>query len=222
MKKNKKLIFIFIFLIVLIVISIIFLKNKTKIFKLGNNMSNQEIVDYILNISSYSANVTVEVESNKNSNKYILNQKFVSPNVSSQEVVEPSNISGVKVINNGNKLTLENSNLSLSSVFENYNYLGNNCLDLSSFIEDYKSDSNATYYEEDGNIVMEAKTKQDNKYIMKKILYVDKKTYTPIKMEIKDYNQKSLIYILYNKVELDNTEKEEVIAFNMYDMYSGI
>lgn len=224
MKNNKKnlLIFIIVLILIIAILSIYFLKKETKVFKFGNNMSNQEIVDYILNIGSYEANISVEVISNKNSNKYILNQKFVSPNISSQEVIEPSNIAGIKIINEGNKLTLENSKLSLNSVYENYNYLGNNCLDLNSFIEDYKSDSNASYKEENGQIIMIAKSKTDNKYIMQKKLYIDKEMANPTKMEIKDYNQNTLIYILYNKVEFNNTEKERVTAFNLYDIYSEI
>jgi hypothetical protein len=224
MKKIKKPLFIFIFLCMLgvIVASIVFSKNVIKLFKTGNNMSNQEVVDYILNISSYETNITVEVKSNKNSNKYILNQKFVSPNISSQEVLEPSNIAGIKIINDGNTLKLENSLLSLNNVYENYSYLGDNCLDLKSFIEDYKADSNSNYYEENGKIVMTTKSKLDNKYIMQKILYVDSQSAKPINLEIKDYNQNTLIYILYNKVELNNTETEDVIAFNWQDIYNEI
>ena len=41
-----------------------------KTSKIGNNSTSQEIVDYILNISSYEAEIEVEVKSNKNSNKY--------------------------------------------------------------------------------------------------------------------------------------------------------
>jgi hypothetical protein len=224
MKKIKKPLFIFIFLCMLgvIVASIVFSKNVIKLFKTGNNMSNQEVVDYILNISSYETNITVEVKSNKNSNKYILNQKFASPNISSQEVLEPSNIAGIKIINDGNTLKLENSLLSLNNVYENYSYLGDNCLDLKSFIEDYKADSNSNYYEENGKIVMTTKSKLDNKYIMQKILYVDSQSAKPINLEIKDYNQNTLIYILYNKVELNNTETEDVIAFNWQDIYNEI
>ena len=52
----------------------IFYKNRVKNSKSGNNKTSQEIVDYILNISSYEVQVTVNVTSNKNSNKYILKQ----------------------------------------------------------------------------------------------------------------------------------------------------
>ena len=52
-------------------------KNKTaKNLKIGNNSSSQEIVDYILNISSYETQIEVEVKSNKNSNKYKMKQKI--------------------------------------------------------------------------------------------------------------------------------------------------
>ena len=136
---NKK---IFIVLIVIILILAIFFgffyKKTVKVFKSGNNKTSQEIVDYILGISSYEVKVTVEVNSNKNSNKYILKQQYVSPNINTQEVIEPSNIAGIKLINDGTSLTLKNSKLGLNTVFENYTYLGDNCIDLISFIEDYK------------------------------------------------------------------------------------
>ena len=68
---NKKKLFLFIFIIILIILGIfIFFNKKTaKVFKIGNNMSSQEIAEYILNISSYEATISVEVTSNKNSNK---------------------------------------------------------------------------------------------------------------------------------------------------------
>ena len=47
----------------------------TKKTKNGNNMNSQEIVDYILNINSYKAQITVEVKSNKNTNKYVIKQQ---------------------------------------------------------------------------------------------------------------------------------------------------
>ena len=136
--KNKKIIFITLVVILILAILIIFLLNKTNVKKIGNNSTSQEIVDYILNISSYEAKIEVEVKSNKNTNKYILKQQYISPDVATQEVLEPSNISGIKIIKKGNDLKLENTSLNLSNIFENYEYLADNALDLSCFIEDYK------------------------------------------------------------------------------------
>ena len=193
--KNKKIIFITLVVILILAILIIFLLNKTNVKKIGNNSTSQEIVDYILNISSYEAKIEVEVKSNKNTNKYILKQQYISPDVATQEVLEPSNISGIKIIKKGNDLKLENTSLNLSNIFENYEYLADNALDLSCFIEDYKESQNSNYEEKDNKIIMNVQTKNENKYRQSKKLYIDKSTGNPLKMEITDTNQNITVYI---------------------------
>ena len=202
MKKKYWLIL----LIVMIGIGgIIFYKKRVKNSKSGNNKTSQEIVDYILNISSYEVQVTVNVASNKNSNKYILKQTYQSPNISMQEVIEPSNIAGIRIENNGTNLKLENSQLNLNTIIENYNYLGDNCLDLYSFIEDYKQDEKSKVEEKDTEIIMKASSNIENIYVQEKILHIDKQTMNPTQMEIKDNQQKTTIYILYNEVKVNST-----------------
>lgn len=220
---NKK---VFIILIVVILILAIFFgffyKKTVKVFKSGNNKTSQEIVDYILGISSYEVKVTVEVNSNKNNNKYILKQQYVAPNISTQEVIEPSNIAGIKLINDGTSLTLKNSQLGLDTVFENYTYLGDNCIDLISFIEDYKKSNESNYEENDVEIIMRTLSQNSNKYTKYETLYVDKKTANPTKLEIKDDNEKTTVYILYNEVKINSTNKDDVLAFDLYNVFSSI
>ena len=105
------------------------------------------MVDDILNMKTYEAIIEVEVNSNKNQNKYVLKQKY-NEEESYQEVLEPSNIKGVKITRTEGNLKLENSNLNLTSIFENYSYLSENNLDLSCFINDYKSNNNSKYRED--------------------------------------------------------------------------
>ena len=206
--KNKKIIFITLVVILILAILIIFLLNKTNVKKIGNNSTSQEIVDYILNISSYEAKIEVEVKSNKNTNKYILKQQYISPDVATQEVLEPSNISGIK---------LENTSLNLSNIFENYEYLADNALDLSCFIEDYKKSQNSNYEEKDNKIIMNVQTKNENKYRQSKKLYIDKSTGNPLKMEITDINQNITVYILYNEVKINSLDKQNILAFRLYN-----
>ena len=201
----KKKYWLILLIVVIVIGGIFFYKNRVKDSKIGNNKTSQEIVDYILNISSYEVQVAVNVTSNKNSNKYNLKQTYQSPNISMQEVIEPSNIAGVRIENDGTNLKLQNSQLNLNSILENYNYLGDNCLDLYSFIEDYKQDGKAKFEEKDAEIIMKASSKIDNIYIQEKILHIDKKTYNPTQMEIKDNKQKTTIYILYNEVKVNST-----------------
>ena len=218
----KKKYWIILLVIIIAIVIIFFSKNTAKVFKNGNTKNSQEIVDYILNISSYSVNITVEVSSNKNHNKYILKQKYVSPNISTQEVIEPSNIAGIKITNDGTNLKLENSNLNLSTVFENYSYLGDNCLDLISFIENYKQNAESTFIEEENQVIMKTKSGNENRYTKNKTLYVDTKSCKPTKLEIKDNNEKTTVYILYNEVEINSTNKEDIAEFEINNIRTSI
>lgn len=201
---KKKYWFILLIILILILGGVLFYKNNVKNSKIGNNKNSQEIVDNFLNLSSYEVQVTVNVTSNKNSNKYILKQTFNSPNISTQEVIEPSNIAGVRIENNGTNVKIENTNLKLSTLLENYNYLGNNCLDLSSFIEDYKKNEDSIFEENDEEIILKTNSNADNNYIQEKTLHISKQTYNPTEMEIKDNKQNTTIYILYNEVKLNS------------------
>ncbi len=200
---KKKYYLILLFIIFIISVGFIFYKNSIKNLKIGNNKNSQEIVDYILNLSSYEAEVTVNITSNKNSNKYILKQKYQKGKEHIQEVIEPSNIAGVKIINDGKNLKIENSNLNLNEIIENYTNLENNNLDLSMFIDEYKNSNESNYEEKDDEIIMKVKNDKENIYVKEKILYINKKTYKPVKLEIKDNKQKERIYILYNEVEIN-------------------
>lgn len=200
--KNKKIIFLFIIVIILILIFFIY-KNMSKKSISGNNMSSQEIVDYILNINSYKAKITVQVNSNKNSNKYVINQEYNKENGCVQEVLEPSDIAGVKITNRNGNLILENTDLNLSTILENYKSLGSNCLDLSEFIEDCKLLNNIKSEEINGEVVIEIKSNNDNKYISNKKLYINKEKLIPTKLIIDDNNQNTTVNIEYNEIELN-------------------
>lgn len=203
--KNKKIIIIAIIAVILIgVLSyMLFFKNNTaKNLKIGNNTTSQEIVDFILNMTSYEAKIEVNVQSNKNESKYIIKQNYNGEEDNCQEVLEPSNIAGVKMIRNGNVLKLENTNLNLTSIFENYQYVADSCLDLSSFIKDYKQDQKAGWEEKNEKIIMQAESQGTTK--TQKKLYIDKKTGKPEKMELQDTNKKAVIFILYNEITVNS------------------
>lgn len=205
MKKNKVIIILAI-LIILIIILMIFIKNNNKMaktLKIGNNSTSQEIVDYILNINSYEAEIDVEVKSNKNTNKYRIKQTYINNNNNTQEVIEPSNIQGTKIIREGNNLKIENTKLALTKILEDYKDISQNNLDLSSFIENYKNNPNSTVKEDNNHIVMETSAINENKYQKYKKLYVSKEDGKIIKMEIRDTNQNTIIYIIYNEMKIN-------------------
>lgn len=204
MNLKKVIAFIVVIAILLgVLIFFIFFKDGTaKNKKIGNNSTSQEIVDYILNMNSYEAVVEVEIQSNKNENKYKIKQKYNGEQDNKQEILEPSNIAGVRIIKEGNTLKLENTDLNLTTVIENYEGVTDNSLDLSSFIKDYKQDEKSSWEEKNNSIIM--KTSSQDQKISKKILYISKETGKPEKMEIQDTNKKTVIYIQYNEVTVNS------------------
>ncbi len=202
MKLSKKIVYTIV-IILFIIVGILIYKKMIKNTKMGNNMNSHEIVDYILNISSYKSNISVQVNSNKNSNKYVLEQEHNTENGSTQVVIEPSNISGVKIVLKDGILKVENTNLNLSKIFENYKGLEDNSLDLISFIEDYKKYDKSGFEENENEIVLKTKTDNQNKYQQNKILYINKEKKIPTKLIVEDNNQNTTINIQYNSIEIN-------------------
>ena len=110
--KNKKLFILIAFFIIIFIIAICFFRKndyKTKEFGNTNIKSAENIKEYILNISSYEADISLEITSNKTTNKYRLIQKYAQPNIFKQEVLEPNNIKGLTTTYDGTNLKIENS-----------------------------------------------------------------------------------------------------------------
>lgn len=199
--KNKKIVYLIGAILIIIIVLVLIFKNVTKNSINGNNMNSQEIVDYILNINSYKAQVTVQVNSNKNTNKYIIKQEYKTENGCVQEVLEPANIAGVKITKKDENLIIENTNLNLSKMLSNYKGLEDNSLDLCNFIQEYKANIQSSFEQKDNEIIMT--TMNNNKYNKIKVLYIDKEHVVPTRLQIKDDNQNTTIIIEYNDIELN-------------------
>lgn len=201
-KHNKKKMYILIvsaFFIFAIAFIIIFSKNNYKTLKNGNNINNQtrdKVYDNILNISSYKATLEVTINSNKNINKYILKQSH-NLDEDTQEVLEPENIRGIKTTYNNGILKIQSDNLNITKVYNDYKNIENNDLWLNSFIEDYKISKEKVVEENEEKIIS---IKVNNRT---KKLYLDKKTGKPTKLVVEDNNQKTVIYIIYNEIEIN-------------------
>ena len=200
MKNKKVLIFIVVLILILCTIFIIFNYKKSE---MGNtiNKSEEEIIDYILNISSYKAIMEIEVQTNKNKTQYIVKQ-IVEDKTSKQEVIQPENIAGVVTEYNGTNLKISNNKLNLSTTYENYEYIVNNKLWMDSFIKEYREVEDKKVTTIGNEIILELKNEKENKYSIYKKLYIDKKTAKPTKMIIEDINQNEIVYILYTEIEI--------------------
>lgn len=200
--KNKKIIILTIIIAILIFI-IIFALYYYKKGKIGNtiiNKSEEQIIESILNIKSYDANLEVTIQTNKNTTQYALKQELKEEKCI-QEVVKPENIAGVITEYDGNSLKIRNNKLNLETTFQDYKYITENNLWLNSFIKEFKETNNKKTSATEKEIILEIDNRK-NTYSSYKKLYIDKKTGKPTKMQIEDVNQKVLVYILYTEIKI--------------------
>jgi len=220
----KKIITIAIILITIIVI--FFIKINYKSLKNGNNMSNKsakEITQYILDINSYEAEAEVLIESNKNSNKYKVKEKYSKDNnVFKREILEPENLNGVSFVYDGTNLKVQNSTLNLNKIYNDYPYIGEDNITITDFINDYKESDETNILENGDEIILEVKIKNGNKYVAYKKMFVNKTEGKIKKLEIQDVTQKTIIYILYNEIKINNLQKDDLLAFKLKDLKNDI
>ena len=202
---KKKTVFISLTIIFILII-IFFLKFNYKNMKIGNNESNksaEEIKEYILNINSYTAELEVTINSNKNVNKYVLKQEYVSNSILKQTVIKPENMEGLEILYKDGNVEINNSKLNLSKIYSNYPYLSDNVLWLSSFANKCKENlENTKVYEEENDVVIELDLKS-NAYLVNSKLYLEKGTGKPKKMIVQDNNKNDIVYILYKEIDIN-------------------
>ena len=211
---NKKIKMFFIFLLIFCIL-IFFIQKTYKTVRTGNNISKStdDLVEYILNISSYEATLEVTIHSNKTVNKYVIEQYFLQPSYAKQIVKEPENIENLEILYNGKNLEIRNSNLGLSKIYENYKYLNENILWLNFFIENYKNEYNIE--ENNEEIIL---TSNISKYNYNEKLYISKKSSLPTKIEIIDNSNNNKIYIEYKEIKLNNIRENNIFAFTTKDI----
>ena len=201
--KKKVFITIIFFTIFFLIFYLIF---NYKSLKNGNNnirIKNEEDVnDYILNISNYEAKIEVIVKSNKNENKYIINQKCMD-NYSYQEM-EYENNKKIIIEHKDNKVIIRNTSLKLEKIYESWEFLIENNLFLTTFIENFKETDEKEILVNENYYVVNLKLKKiSDKNVAYKSLYINKNNGKIEKLEIYDINKNRTIYILYKEITIN-------------------
>lgn len=201
--KKKVFITIIFFAIFFLIFYLIF---NYKSLKNGNNnirIKNEEDVnDYILNISNYEAKIEVIVKSNKNENKYNIKQRCKN-NYSYQET-EYENNELMIIEHIDNKVIIKNNKLKLEKIYESCDFLLENNLFLTTFIEEYKNTNQKEIIENENYYIIKIKLNDiSNKKVAYKNLYINKNTGKIEKLEINDINKNRTIYILYKEITIN-------------------
>ena len=100
-------------------------------------------------------------------------------------------------------LKIENSNMNISKLYENYEYTDKfSNLSLRGFIEEFAITTDKKITNNENEIIVEIKLKNGNKYNVIKKLYLDKNR-NILKMEVEDFAQNVRVYILYNEIKIN-------------------
>ncbi|MGN1298892.1 MAG: hypothetical protein ACI4UE_02780 [Candidatus Scatovivens sp.] len=197
---RRKIVFIILIVFFLIFFVLLYYKN----FYNGNTINKQIDIaeNFLNNTNSYTAEIDVIINSNKNTINYKIRQEE-KEKYSEEEILEGQNIEGLKLELKDNTLKITNTKLNLEKIYKDYNIVSNNSLFLSSFIKEYKEINNKTKIEEnEDNIILKLEIAED-RYIKYKELYLDKKNGKPIKMLINNSYNKQTTSIIYTNIEIN-------------------
>ena len=154
-------------------------------------------------MTSYTCTANITVINNKSQSKYIINHTYKKPSYYKLEIIEPENLKGKTMEYYENKIVIKNQ--SLGDVIE-LPKVGNNKLYLfvGDFIQDYarKKSVRMNFYNDD-QLALEIDI-PENIYFSKQILYIDKKTKNPVKMEILDNEGEKKFIVEYTDFESKN------------------
>lgn len=171
----------------------------------GNNKNIEnigEIEGFILEIKNYEVEANVTINSNKNTNTYRLKQKKVD-NYQVQEIASNDEEKGIIIENEGNKLTIKNTKLSLEKFFDNYDEIAKNSVGFDSFAKDYSDSDDKEITEDDNYYIVFVKIKNSkNMYVENKTLFINKKNNNIEKIEVRDVNNNKTIVIEYTKFQI--------------------
>ena len=207
-KINNKtiLITILVLLIVSFLIGMKFLnKNYYNSEKIGNNMSIKEIEKTILNINSYKAEIEVTIKSNKNENKYKLQE--VKDGKEMQKVIEPEILKGTEIIYENGNLQIKNTQINASKIYTNYPYIANNELFLSDFLKNFNESSNKEIKKEENKIVFILRNGKI--YNQEQILTIEKNNFINNENKPQNTNQNDNENKPQNNEQNDNKNKNK-------------
>lgn len=194
-----------IFILCMIFLLLIFAFCGYKFFRTGNNKNIEsigELGEHILNISNYEIEANVTIYSNKNSNTYRFTE-YKMNEYQKQEIFNEEDNNSIVIENDGDKLTIKNTLLDLTQVFENYEEVTKNTIGFDAFLDDYNNSDSVNISEDEKYYLIFVKVKNSsNKYIQNKTLFMDKKSGKAEKIEVKDINNNSTIVIEYTRFQI--------------------
>ena len=137
----------------------------------------------ITKMTSYTCQADITVFNNKSQSKYTINHTYKKPSYYKLEIIKPENLNGKTIEYNKDKIIIKNKQLDdvveLPNVGDNKLYLF-----IGDFVQDFLQEDSINMSVSEKQLILERDLSHENSCLSKQILYIDKKTKNPVKMEI--------------------------------------
>lgn len=160
----------------------------------------KEFQKKIVNMSSYQCIAEVEASGNKSSHNYVFIHSYIKPDYYKLEVLEPENLKGKIMEYKDDKVIISNTDIEdkieLPNTEDNKQYAF-----IGDFIKNYLQNEEVDIKLSNDSLILETTIPGDNEYFSKQILYVNKETKNPEKMEILNAEGKPNFTVKYKEFE---------------------
>lgn len=157
----------------------------------------------ITKMTSYTCKADITVINNKSKSKYIINHTYKKPSYYKLEIVEPKNLNGKTIEYYKDKIIIKNKQLDdvieLPNVGDNKLYLF-----IGDFVQDFLQEDAINMSVSEEQLILERDLSQENSCLSKQILYIDKKTKNPVKMEILNNEGEKKFIVNYTDFQPQN------------------
>ena len=160
----------------------------------------KEFQKKIVTMSSYKCIAEVEAIGNKSTHNYVFIHNYIKSDYYKLEVLEPKNLKGKTMEYKGDKVIITNPDIKdkieLPNTNDNRQYYF-----IGDFIKNYLQNEDVNIKLSNNSLVLETIIPGDNKYFAKQILYVNKESKNPEKMEILNSEEKVNFTVNYKNFE---------------------
>ena len=195
MFKIKNITFVIVFIFIILTVTGCQLKNESK------EDVYLAFQKKVTNMTSYICKAEVTAINNKSQSNYIINHTYKNPSYYKLEIISPENLKGKTIEYYKDKIIIKNKkiddSIELPNVKNERQYLF-----IGDFVQNYMQDENINKNLSDDQLILEAKIQEESIYFSKQILYVDKKTKNPVKMEILDKEGEHKFIVKYSNFEI--------------------
>ena len=176
----KRKIILSIFILIFLTINLVGCKNLSQQTK---EDIYEDFQKKITKMTSYTCQADITVVNNKSQSKYTINHTYKKPSYYKLEIIKPESLNGKTIEYNKDKIIIKNKQLDdvveLPNVGDNKLYLF-----IGDFVQDFLQEDSINMSVSEKQLILERDLSHENSCLSKQILYIDKKTKNPVKMEI--------------------------------------